>query len=212
MTAVVKYPCRVAAVGTTLAVAILTVGVLRAGAPQSISYFIADGSSQTGFRPSDRQLALWALQAWQRSAPAGLRLEPATESAALIRLYWAEPNGGQYGEMRPSIVDGRRGAIVFIHPDVESLGQEIAERAKQDVLLRDSIVYLTCLHELGHAFGLEHTRDFRDIMYFFGYGGNIVEYFERYRAQIRSRKDIAAVSGLSDSDVNRLKQSYASGK
>lgn len=201
-----------AAVGTTLAAAILSLGVLRASEPEPIRYFIADGRAETGFRSSDRQLALWALQAWQRSAPTELGLEPATESNARIRLYWSEPNGGQYGEMRPLIVGGQPGAMVFIRPDVESLGPEIAQRARRDLLLRDSIVYLTCLHELGHAFGLEHTKDFRDIMYFFGYGGNIVEYFERYRAQLRTREDIATVSGLSDSDVSRLNQSVVSGK
>src|SRR5713101_9251647 len=56
-----------------------------------ITYFIAVGSEQTGFRPPDRQLALWALQAWERSAAKGLRIEAAIESEALVRLYWAEP-------------------------------------------------------------------------------------------------------------------------
>jgi hypothetical protein len=45
-------------------------------------------------------------------------------------------------------------------------------------------------------------------MYFFGYGGDIVQYFGRYRAQIRSRRDIAAISGLSDADVKRLRSVY----
>lgn len=198
---------------------IVALSTLRASGRQStlpraldakdpITYFIAEGSGQTGYRSSDRELALWALEAWQRSAAKNLRLKAATESQALIRLYWAEPNGGEYGEMRPLMVGGQRGAAVFIRPDVESLGQEIARRARRDPLLRDSIVYLTCLHELGHALGLEHTRDFRDIMYYFGYGGDVVEYFSRYRAQLRSRNDIAAVSGLSNADVSRIRSLY----
>jgi hypothetical protein len=182
-------------------------GTLDAKGP--ITYFIAVGSGQTGFRPPDRQLALWALQAWQRAAAKGLRIEAAAESDALVRLYWAEPSDGQYGEMRPLSVGGRRGAAVFIRPDVESLGEDIARLAREDALMRDSIVYLTCLHELGHALGLAHTRDFRDIMYFFGYGGDITQYFGRYRAQLRSRNDIAAVPGLSDADVGRLRAMYA---
>ena len=60
------------------------------------------------------------------------------------------------------------------------------------------------LHELGHALGLMHTADQRDIMYFFGYGGDIVEYFARYRRQLRERSDIRSISGLSASDIERL--------
>jgi hypothetical protein len=45
-------------------------------------------------------------------------------------------------------------------------------------------------------------------MYYFGYGGDVVEYFVRYRAQLRSRNDIAAVSGLSVADVSRIKAMY----
>ena len=173
-----------------------------------IAYFIAEGSKETGFRQTDRQLALWAFETWQRSAANAIRFQAAPESSALVRLYWAGPNGGQYGEMRPIVVDGRQGAEVFVRPDVESLGPDIAVRARTDTLLRDSIVYLTCVHELGHALGLSHTRDFRDIMYFFGYGGDIVEFFGRYRRQLRTTSDIAANAGLSEGDISRLRAIY----
>src|SRR5262249_23428422 len=151
-----------------------------------------------GYRAADRQLAEWALDAWQRSLPTQVRLEAAPELQALVRLYWTEPNDGRYGETRLVTVGGRRGAAVFIQPDVTLLDPEIAKRAAADVLLRDPVVYLTCLHELGHALGLPHTRGFGDIMYYFGYGGDIVEYFDRYRRQLHARADIAKVSGLSD--------------
>jgi hypothetical protein len=181
-----------------------------ADARNRVTYYIADGNAQTGYRSSDRELAKWALEAWQRSAGNGIHIEATAESSALIRLYWAGPDSGEYGETRPLMVGGRRGAAVYIRPDMDSLGPEIARRASIDALLRESIVYLTCLHEFGHALGLEHTRDFRDIMYYFGYGGDVVQYFGRYRAQIRSRSDIATVSGLSDADVSRIRALYPS--
>ena len=52
------------------------------------------------------------------------------------------------------------------------------------------------------------TLDAKSPITFFGYGGDIVEYFDRYRAQPRARNDIAAASGLSDADVSRLRAMY----
>ena len=98
---------------------------------------------------------------------------------------------------------------MFIQPDVGALDQAIARRAATDDLLRDTVVYLTCLHEFGHALGLAHTRDFRDIMYFFGFGGDIVEYFDRYRRQLYARPDIARVSGLSANDIHNLAEVFS---
>jgi len=175
-----------------------------------ITYFIAEGMAGSQFRAADRDLATWALRAWERSANGALRLNAGPESTALLRVYWVPASFGQYGEMRPLIVDGRRGAAVFIRPDTGALGEEIAQRAREDPLFRDTVVYLTCLHELGHALGLTHTAEFADVMYFFGFGGDLSWFFGRYRGKLRSRDDIANVSGLSAGDLTQLRALYDS--
>lgn len=179
---------------------------LDASAP--IGTFIAAGDPREGYRPADRQLAEWALEAWRSAAGSMLRLTPAPEASARVRLYWAGPQSGQYGEMRALLVNGQPGAAVYIRPDTESLGPDIHKLATADPLFRDTVVYLTCVHELGHAFGLEHTADFRDIMYSFQHGGDLVEYFSRYRRRLKSRDDIAHVAGMSAADVAKLKALY----
>jgi hypothetical protein len=172
---------------------------------QAVTYFIAEGDPTAGYVPSDRELAVWAFTAWERAAAGGLHIEPSRADAALVRLDWVSGNGMTYGETRQVIVNGRRGAEVFVRPDITALGPEIARRGRGDSLWRDTIVYLTCLHEIGHAFGLPHTAGERDIMYSFQYGGDIVEYFGRYRRLLTARGDIASHSGLSDADVRELR-------
>lgn len=173
-----------------------------------VTYFIAEGTPDSQYRPQDRELATWALAAWARSTGGAIRFEPSRAQDALVRVNWVNEQDGLYGEMRPLMVNGRRGAEVFIRPDTEGLGGEIARLARTDSLMRDTIVYLTCVHELGHALGLPHTSDFADIMYFFGFGGDIPGFFNRYRTQLKRREDIAGVSGLSAGDIERVSALY----
>lgn len=174
-----------------------------------ITYYVSEGAADASYRPTDRELAVWALQAWARAADGAIRFEESSEEAALVRVYWVPASGGQYGEMRSLILPGgRRGAAVYIRPDTSALGPDIAREARADGLLRETIVYLTCLHELGHALGLTHTADIRDIMYFFGYGGDIPGFFGRYRSQLRTRADIGRTPGLSAQDVSRIRALY----
>jgi hypothetical protein len=178
-------------------------------ARQPISFFIEDGSGVPGYRDSDRELAKLALEAWSRESAGKLKFtESRQRDVALIRLRWISPTEGLYGETRRVEVNGKPGAIVYVMPQVSVQGEPLASHAVQDTLLRDTIVYLTCVHELGHAVGLSHTRRFEDIMYYFGYGGNILDYFMRYRNRLQSRGDIAKYSGLSTGDVDVLRNLY----
>jgi hypothetical protein len=147
---------------------------------------------KTGCRPADVDLARWALESWQGASNGKLHfVETKVRSQALIRLVWASPAGGLYGETVPIEVNGKRGAQIF----VVNTTQDVT-----DPLLRDTIVYLTCLHESGHALGLRHTDQFDDIMYSFQYGGDIPEYFGRYRRKLMKREDIRKNSGISAAD------------
>ena len=155
---------------------------------QTLHYWIDPcDTAASECRASDPELASWAMQAWQKAAGGLLRAQQAANpQQAQIRLHWVGARDGVYGEVR--------GAEVYVRP----------APAQQDALLRDTIVYLTCLHELGHALGLAHTARFDDIMYSFQFGGDIPEYFGRYRRLLQVRSDIPKYSGMSEADRARL--------
>jgi hypothetical protein len=182
--------------------------VWRLDRSEPITYFIAEGSPESGFKEGDRTLAVWALEAWGRQADPAVDVAPGPEATATIRIYWVAAGAGLYGEMRGRMVNGRRAADVFVHPDTESLGLDIAQRARLDPLFRDSVVYLTCVHELGHAFGLAHTSAFPDIMYSFQYGGDFVDYFMRFREQLEVWDDIQQASPFSAADGDVFRALY----
>ncbi len=182
--------------------------VWRLDLSDPITYFIAEGSAASGFQEGDRALAEWALERWGGQANPPVDLVPGTEASATIRVYWAPAGAGLYGEMRGRLLDRRPAADVFVRPDIAGLGPGIAQKARLDPLFRDAVVYLTCVHELGHAFGLPHTDAFADIMYSFQYGGDFVSYFMRFRDQLKVRDDIRHVSPLSTADTGAFRFLY----
>jgi hypothetical protein len=144
---------------------------------------------ESGCRATDPELAQWALEAWQSASGGKLIFEKASEPGkAQIRIHWVTTRDGLYGE---------------------AVGGDVYVRAEAgEGLLRETIVYLTCLHESGHALGLSHTDAFADIMYSFQYGGDIPEYFGRYRRQLSARPDIRKHSGMSPDDRRRVVELY----
>jgi hypothetical protein len=142
------------------------------------------------------------MAAWQAASSGHLKLEKADDrERSHIRINWASGNSGLYGEARPIVVDGVRGAEVYVLPTV-------VPPEEKDAILRDAIVYLTCVHETGHALGLAHTADFADIMYSFQFGGDIREYFGRFRRLLSTRDDIRKHDGMSAADRKRVAEIY----
>ena len=161
--------------------------LLASRAPAVLKYYVqpCTNPAESGCKPGDPDLAQWAMEAWQAASDGKLRVERTTdEQRAIIKIYWVSGRTGLYGETR--------GGSVFVRPEP---GQG---------LMREAVVYLTCLHETGHALGLAHTANFDDIMYNFQYGGDIAEYFGRYARKLSRREDIRKYSGISPSDRKRL--------
>jgi hypothetical protein len=152
--------------------------------------------------PDGEALVARALSTWTRAADGRFVLQKTvSRDNALVRVRFVRSDG-IYGEAAPRI-DRATGAIA-------SADVLIAGDVQGDPLQQRIIIYLTALHELGHALGMPHTDAFDDIMYSFRRPDDGERYFGAYRTRLRSSEDVgsARATGLSAGDLAALRALY----
>jgi hypothetical protein len=161
--------------------------------------------------PSGIDLVERAMRTWTHAADGRFTLQRVTEvrgagapgvmTDAAVRVHFMSADY-RYGVTSPR-VDRETGLIVRAEVAV-------AFDAGRTPLERSIIVYLTALHELGHALGLEHTTDINTIMYLFRQPGDSERFFGAYAQRVRSMDDIGSLqaTGLSPEDVVALRTLY----
>ena len=179
---------------------------------ESVGVSVIDltGDVPTVANPKQAELVRWAMQDWARVLDGRLRFHMVeNERDALIRIRFVPSRTDHYGEMFPFMVNGKRGANLYVRGNADKLGRVLERRARRDDLFLVTIVYATVLHELGHALGLGHSMNSEDIMYAMVMGGDVETYLLQFRHKLNKRVDLANKSVLSFGDRANLRALYA---
>jgi hypothetical protein len=153
--------------------------------------------------PGAAMLVTRAMKNWTDASNGQLTLVPASSRAgASIRVFFVSSDS-VYGEAAPR-VDPVTGFIAQADVAINN--------AVPDSPLDAAIVlYLTALHELGHAIGLPHSDTFSAIMYRFRRPDDGARYFGAYGKRVRSIDDVggARATGVDAEDAAALRSLYA---
>jgi hypothetical protein len=183
-------------------VALLLMGQLTAAphwpAGASVAVWI-----DTSRAPTDAAgLVERAMKTWSDASDGRLTLVRAnTRNQAAIRIFFVQSDTN-YGEASPR-VDPSTGFIA--RADVA-----INAAVPDDPMDAHIVVYLTALHELGHALGLAHSDTFSAIMYRFRRADDGARYFGAYKRKVHSLDQVGqpAANGLDPEDVTSLRSLY----
>ena len=145
----------------------------------------------------ERAVATWASALGQSVA----LKRAAGRNDAVVRVHFASSRG-LFGEARPQV--DAAGAIVSADVVIAT------DTGGDDPTTQRIVLYLTALHELGHALGLRHTDNFADIMYSFRRPDDGERYFAAYRQRLKTAADIGspAATGLSPNDLAAVRELY----
>jgi hypothetical protein len=186
-----------------LALALIAQLAARAGAPHwpagaRVAVWVDTGRAPLGAS----ELVERAMKTWSDAADGRLVLvRAASRDEAAIRVFFVQSDT-TYGEAAPR-VDPATGLIA--RADVA-----INAAVPDDPLDARIVVYLTALHELGHAIGLAHSDTFSAIMYRFRRPDDGARYFSAYRSKLRSIADVgsARATGLDPEDISAFRRLY----
>jgi hypothetical protein len=153
-------------------------------------------------RRDDPELVERALKVWNGVADGVFTLSRSSDqNRAGIRIRFVDGDG-LLGEASP-INDRATGHI--IRADIAIASNLLGDRLEQRI-----IIYLTAMHEMGHALGLRHSPGTSDLMYLFRRPEDPERYFGAFRARLTSDKDIGSprATGLSENDLANFRALY----